>query len=555
MKKSRIKKNRILVSLVLSAALLVSACGQSAKGKIETSTSETRTEQEAKDGKASETQTEKNGSSDGASLAEEFFSERDYRTDYDASSAVRISFEGDGVKSSDEKAAVVSGDTVTIQDEGCYILSGTFTEQIIIDAEKSDKIQLVLNGVTIHSESSAAIYVKQADKVFVTTAKGTENTLSNGGSYAAIDENDIDAVIFSKEDLTLNGEGKLTVQAAAGHGVVSKDSLALCSGEYSITATEDGLSGKDGVGIAGGTISISAGDDGIHSDGAVYILGGTIDITESEEGIEGMTIDVIDGEISIVSRDDGMNATNGTSKTENAGAPGQGERPQKRDGTAFAGESSDSSTNGQDRNPPRKGEMPQKGKTENGAAASPEGGTDAAGTQTSDRKERGGMPEMGGKAPQGHFSEAEEGVYISIAGGTIRIAASGDGIDSNGDLYISGGEVYISGPENDGNGSLDYNGEGKISGGVLVAAGSSGMAQGFSESSVQKSILTETEASPAGTELSLYDSEGRELLHWTAEKAYSCVLVSLPELTEGESYTLKSGDSEKTIVLDKSISH
>ena len=83
--------------------------------------------------------------------------------------------------------------------------------------------------------------------------------------------------------------------------------------------------------------------------------------------------------------------------------------------------------------------------------------------------------------------------------------------------------------------------------GVLAAAGSSGMAQRFSEDSPQRSLLIETGENPAVTELTLYDSTGRERLRWTAEKAYSCVIVNLPSLTEGESYTLKSGDSEKTI--------
>ena len=238
-------------ALALSAAFLLGACGQSAQGNAGTSAAGTEEAQAAESSGTEQTNAASgSGTAEGERLAEAFFSERDYRTEYDASSAVKIFFEGSSAGSSDEKAAVVSGSTVTITDEGCYILSGNLTDgRLIIDAEKSDKIQLVLNGVTLCSESSAAIYVKQADKVFLTTAEGTENTLSNGGSYTAIDENAIDAVIFSKDDLTLNGEGKLTIRAEAGHGIVSKDSLAVTSGVYEITAAEDGMSGKDGVGI------------------------------------------------------------------------------------------------------------------------------------------------------------------------------------------------------------------------------------------------------------------------------------------------------------------
>ena len=102
----------------------------------------------------------------------------------------------------------------------------------------------MLDGADIHSETSAAIYVRQADKIFLTMATGSVNTLSNGGTFTAIDENNIDAVVFSKEDLTLNGNGTMTIESSAGHGVVSKDDLVLTSGTYEITASSHGLLGR-----------------------------------------------------------------------------------------------------------------------------------------------------------------------------------------------------------------------------------------------------------------------------------------------------------------------
>ena len=134
--------------------------------------------------------------------------------------------------------------------------------------------------------------MRSADKVFVTTAEGSENVLTNGGSYTAIDENNIDAVIFSKSDLTLNGEGTLKITAKEGHGVVSKDDLVLTSGTYEIEAASHGLSGKDSVRIGGGTYDITAGKDGIHGSntddtslGYVYIKDGTIHIQAEDDGI------------------------------------------------------------------------------------------------------------------------------------------------------------------------------------------------------------------------------------------------------------------------------
>ena len=145
----------------------------------------------------------------------------------------------------DDSRVSISGSTVTITGEGTYLLSGSLSNgQIVIDAEKTDKLHLVLNGVDINCDTSAAIYVKQADKVFVTLAADTENKLSNQSEFVAIDDNNIDSVIFSKEDLTLNRLGSLTIHAAYGHGIVSKDDLVVTSGTYEINAASHGLCGK-----------------------------------------------------------------------------------------------------------------------------------------------------------------------------------------------------------------------------------------------------------------------------------------------------------------------
>lgn len=154
----------------------------------------------------------------------------------------------------------MSGSTVAITEEGTYILSGELTDgMILVEVGDRDKVHLVLNGVSISNSTSAALYVREADKVFVTSASGTENFLSNGGEYAAIDENNIDAVIFSKSDLTLNGGGSLTIQAAAGHGVVSKDDLAVTGGTYAVEAAGHGFSGKDSIRLADGDFTVQSG--------------------------------------------------------------------------------------------------------------------------------------------------------------------------------------------------------------------------------------------------------------------------------------------------------
>ena len=216
-----------------------------------------------------------------AQTSSSWFSDRDLDGSYDASQAIDITLSGTSASCSAD-GVTVSGSQVIISTEGIYRLSGTLDDgQIVINAADTDKVRLVLDGVTIHSATSAAIYALEADKVFVTLADGSENTLSNGGSYVAIDDNNIDAVIFSKTDLTLNGSGSLTIQAQAGHGVVSKDELVVTGGSYTVTSASHGMTGKDSVAIAGGVFTITSGKDGIHAEntedttlGALYIAGG-----------------------------------------------------------------------------------------------------------------------------------------------------------------------------------------------------------------------------------------------------------------------------------------
>lgn len=452
----------------------------------------------------------------GISLSD-MFTDRDMEVGYDDAACVHITLDGD-TASADSDAVSVAGSTVTISEEGVYLLTGTLDNgMILIDAEDSDKIHLVLDNVSVSNASSAAIYVRCADKVFLTLAPDSENTLSNGGSYEAIDDNNIDAVIFSKEDLTLNGAGSLTIEAAAGHGIVSKDDLVITGGSYDITAEKHGLAGKDSVRIAdgsftivcgkdglhgsndddetlgflyiaGGSFSIAAGDDGMHSDYILAITDGVIDITECYEGLEGSSIYISGGEISVTATDDGMNAAKG---------------------------SSDETTD------------------ENAGQA--------------------GMDGAGNRALDGGLAENDPDCNIYISGGALTIDAGGDGIDSNGSLYVSGGTLIVSGAAGGGDGALDYAGSAAITGGTVLATGFADMAQNFGTGSTQGCMLVSVSSRTAGTAVTLTDSAGTVLASWEAAKTFDSVLISAPGLAEGETYTLTAGDFSTEITMDSLI--
>ena len=414
--------------------------------------------------------------------------------DYDTSipsDAVTITGNGEIVDISGA-GAKTDGGAVTITKGGTYVLSGVFNGQILIDADKEALVHLVLAGAQMTCTDSAAIYGVQSDKIVITLQDGTANQIEDGETYVyeTAEEEEPNAAIFSKDDLTINGTGSLIVQGNYEDAIGTKDDLLIVSGNYQIDAVEDGVQGKDSLTILNGTFiitagndalkasndtdtdkgwvlidngtyTISAGDDAIHAETELTIHDGIIDIVACQEGIEGQTVTVNDGMISVKASDDGINAVSGQ---------GSGD------------------------------------------------------------------------------------ISITINGGEIYVDADGDGLDSNGTLVINGGTVYVEGPTNDGNGIMDYEYSGEIHGGIFVATGSSGMVMNFGTDSTQCSILVNlSNVQEAGTELTLKDAEGNELFTKTIQKQYRSVVISIPELEADGTYELTCGTETAQITMNGTI--
>lgn len=538
-----------------------------------------------------ETSSESSSSATGITYldADDMFTDRDKEVGYDEDTATAITL-SDDASSCDSSSVTISNNTITITDEGTYLLTESLSDgQVIVDADDK-KVQLVLDSVNINCDTSAALYVKAADKVFVTLASDSENSLSNTSDFVAIDDNNIDAVIFSKDDLTLNGSGTLTVTAKYGHGIVSKDDLVITSGTYQITAAKHALSGKDSVRIAdgvltldagtdgihsentdndakgfiyiangdisitadsdcfdaeetlqvdGGNIEVAAGDDGLHADGDLIITDGTINVTKSYEGLEGMTVTVEDGDISVVSSDDGINATgDGTSEeSSQSGTP-----PEKPDGSDST-EDRPEPPSGFDKNDNSSANSNSDSNSDSKPADLPDGNGGPGGGN--------GAPGGGNGGPGGGMEEATDYNLIPISGGKIYINANGDGIDSNGNLTVTGGEIYVDGPTSGGDGALDCSGTALISGGTVIAVGSSGMAENFDSSSAQGSMITTVSDSMITGGITLTDSEGNTIVSYSPSKEYSSVAISCADLKEGETYTLVAGDTSTSVSLNQ----
>ena len=441
-------------------------------------------------------------STDTEESTESVFSRKDLDGDWDTSSAVRITLEGKSGTVEGDGAYFSDGDLI-IAKAGRYILSGKLTDgSVIVDAAKKSKVWICLDGAELYCSDSACLYVKKADKVFVTLAEGSVNSMESGETYSEeAQEKGIDGVIFSKDDLTINGSGSLTVNGAYKHGIAVQDDLKITGGSLEITAVSDAIHAKEDIGICEASISMNAEDDAVHSDTKLYIESGTLEILSCYEGLEAVEITIDGGDITIYPDDDGINASSGSSDWMKMFIrPG-----------------------------------------ENGAENS-----------TDDSKDE-------------EDEELSPIVTVNGGNITIinNEAWDADGIDSNGDIIINGGNIFISLTDSGSNNALDYGSESggvcEINGGTVVACGSSQMAEEISEDSQQGFIYCTTVSSSAGvsadadseksaedggTELTLTDSDGNVLLQENIPCSFSCVILSTSKIQNGETYQLLIDGSE-----------
>lgn len=384
----------------------------------------------------------------------------------------------------------VDGETVTITSGGTYRLSGALLKgRLVVATTKDDVVRIILDGVSLSSESGSAIEVEEANEVLLYLEEGTENSVSDASTYADTSEDAANAAIYSMADLTIAGSGALEVQGNYQDGIVSKDGLVLASGNVTVEAADDGIKGKDytvvldgsyritatGDGIKstndtdegrgwlllnGGDLKVSAGADAIKAQTTLTINGGTTTVSKSTEGLEAASIIMNGGTVNITSSDDGVNAA-GASSTEQGGG-------------------------------------------------------------------------MGG--------EAAGDYHIQISGGEMTVNAEGDGLDSNGDISITGGTVLVNGPTGNGNGAIDANGDITVNGGTLAATGSAGMAQGLSEGSEQSGVQVSFEtAVPAGTPIHIVDSSGQVVASFVTTKETASLVYSGEGIQDGQQYKIYTG--------------
>lgn len=595
------------------------------------------------------------------------FDSDDLEIGYDETSAVNIKLNKTSAEISG-KGAKADGSVVTITNEGVYVISGELSNgRLVVDAEKKKDVHIILSGAKITCEDNAPIYIKQADKVIITLDENSENVLTDVNSYSNDeDDTNVDGALFSRSDLTINGSGKLTVNANYKHGIVCKDDLVIAGGDYNLTAKSGGIYGKDSVRIKSGGFEITAGSNGIKSTnsdenekGYIYIKDGNFNITSETDGIESVDSLVIDGgEFNVKTGGGSSNASVKQDGERNENWGRWGKEPPEDKMQAPDGDMTPPNNGGQMGTPNDIGEKPNMQDNQNNIPteqvsnmandnANSNNTDNMTGTETSSAKglksdkdiilndgkytvdssddsihsngnilinngeaslksgddgihadenlnitngkitieqsyegiegvninitggevtinssddgiNAGGGSDTGMDDRMGrdNFSESSSEYLLTISGGKITVNANGDGLDSNGNLSVEGGEIYINGPTNDGNGALDY-GDGAdawITGGTIVACGSSGMAENFGEDkSKQNSVLHNFDSKiSSGTEVKLADSNGNIILSYTPKKDYQSVVFSSPDLKNG-TYTITAGDISDEITIDSVI--
>lgn len=445
-----------------------------------------------------------------------------------------------------------SGST-TISKRGIYNITGTLNNgSITIDTK--DNVKLVLNNINITSSSGPAIYVKNSNNTYIELI-GESNIKSNTNT-------ELDAAIYSCDDLIIEGNGTLTVTSNID-GIASKDDLAILSGNINITSDDDGIRGKDSVQIKGGVIKINSSGDGIKSTneekGSIIIKDSDISIDSVGDGISSITT------ISISSGTLNIKTTSTSNNTSSKGLKAEGSI--SISGGVITISSTDDSIHSNGSISITGGEFSLTSKDDGIHADNTlviDNGTinvldSYEGLEASYITINGGTIKVksdddGINISGGNDSSNKKDMFavsdgiLLITGGELYVNSSGDGLDSNGNIKITSGTIYVDGPTNSGNGALDYNGTMEITGGTVIAVGASGMAQNASNST-QASVLINLSSS--------YSSSFKlGSIEYKPSKSYNSIMISSNKLTVGSSYDLEiDGNTVEKVSINNNVTN
>ena len=450
----------------------------------------------------------------------------------------------------------LGGAAVLISAGGDYVLTGAWNGQIIVEAPEDQKVRLILNGVTIASPEGPAIYEKQADKLIVTLAEGTVNTLTDGAAIGDGDDT-IGAALYAEDDLSINGSGALLLNGTQKHGIQSKADLIIAGGDITVTAQSDAVRGKNSVLVLDGSLRITSQGDGIvatredrEDKGWVVIAGGTIDITTgsgagtpkqsansqrggmgrgwgqqtyystsaadtvSQKGVKAATtLTVVGGSLTLNCADDGLHAVNVTVA-----------------GGTFSILTGDDGMHADEEMVVTSGviDIAQCYEGIEGKNVTIAGGDIRVVASDDGINAAGGNDGSGLDGGWGRgWGESATNNLLTISGGALQVTAGGDGLDSNGSILITGGVTGVYATTSTGEGAIDFNGTGVVEGGLLIIASTTGTMQDTASLTGSPLIsipLTGTQA--ASTLIQVYGADGALLGSFTPASSFDTLVLA-----------------------------
>lgn len=540
------KKSQCALCIVLAAVFLLSSCSASHSGSTDTTQSAYTPVTPVFD-------------------SDDLFSSRD--VDGTVLFDGNVSVTGDGLS--------VSGEEVTVTAAGTYTLTGSSANgRIIVDCSKNDDVILILDNLSLGSENAPVIWCKKAGSLTVSLPQDSSSALWDSASRS--DSDTPDSAVYSKCDLIFNGSGTLFVTGNANNAVQSKDYITVLECTLNITSVDDGIVGKDGLEIsAGAVINANCDGDGLRSTnddserGTIYLGECTLNIDSGADAVQAATVLTVESGADITVTTGG-GASFGKSHSNGFGHPADSgtsvsSKGLKAENAIFVS-GGNISANCADDAIHCNGDVHITGGTfilatgddgihadskltvENGSITVSEsyegleanvitvsGGTIDITAEDDGINVAGGndSSSTGGMWGNDIFA-VDESCLLTISGGCITVNASGDGVDSNGSIVMSGGELYISGPVDNGNGTLDFNGDFEITGGTLLGVGSSGMAQVMNCGTQASVSATVSGSVSAGSVLTLKTANGDTIASITAPKSYSFIVASSPMMNEGD---------------------
>jgi hypothetical protein len=483
--------------------------------------------------------------------------EEDYMLD--SAALVQIVLNGNYI-TADTSGVIVNGSIVTIKSAGTYDISGLLTNgQLIVNTEDEGDVKLILNNVNITCLTNPPLYISNAKKVIIFLPDNSENYLADGSLYQNLTEGEPNAVVFSKSDLSIYGNGSLTIDGNYGDGISCKDGLIIKSGTITVNSVDDGIRGKDYLLVHEGNIIINSGGDGLKSDndsndslGFITIETGNFNIISGGDAVAALNVNIASGEFNITSGGGSGNSISGTISAKGIKAS---VNLTVDDGTFTINSADDAVNSNSDI-------------TINGGILNLSSGDDGIhadvgitinNCEVSITKSYEGIESAsitvdnstvsiiasddGFNATFGMGGEADDNSILTINSGYVYVKSSSDALDSNGDMLIAGGTVIAHGPSSAPEVGIDCNGTCKVSGGILIVSGSnSNMTEAPSTSSTQYSVLIQFSSGlSANSIVHLQDNEGNDVLTFAPEKAYQSIIVSSSGLKLGSSYTIYTG--------------